>query len=323
MSYGNNSKLGISFQNSYGTMLQNSVYWIPKLSESINITKPPLIEGNIRGVFDEGNHYEGPNTIGGSIEAEASAIPLGVMLKCVLGQPSTVVSGSLYTHTFKPRTSDWDNSCANIPVTIEKYLDAGSSDIFYDMTGSALSMTYAHGEFMKVAVDFVGGKHSQQSDTAEAYPSTSLWCWDTTSVSIGGSAKSEIVSMSLKLSENLEAQGTLNNSKYPSRIKRTGFRTLEISGTLKFDNAEEYQAYLDLSERPLIIHSEGTTAVQSGYNESVTLTVPLLKHTDFKPAQSGPGEIEVSFTSKGIYSVSSATAMQVELRNGIEYYPLP
>lgn len=317
MSYGQNSKIGISFQSSYGAgqSLQDSVYWIPKISEGVNAEKPPLIEQNLRGVFDEGAHHEGMNAVAGPVECEAAPIPLGVMLKCVLGDPATVNSDSLYTHTFKPRTADWSAQSANVPVTIEKYVDAGSADLFYNMTGTSLTLSIANGEFVKAAVEFVGGDHSQQADTAESYPTTTLWSWDATSVSIGGVGKAEVMDMSIVLNEQLEAMGTLDGTKTPSRIKRTGFRTVEISGTLKFDDAVEYQHFLDQNERELIMHFEGTTEVQSGYNEALTVQTPLMRHTEFKPAASGPGEIEVGFTSKGVYSVTSATAMQIELRN--------
>lgn len=322
MSYGQNSKIGISFQDSYGAgqSSQSSIFWIPKLSEGINIDKPPLIEGNLRGVYDEGAHHEGMNTIGGPIEVEAAPIPLGALFKCVLGDPVTVTSDALYTHTFKPRIADWSEQCANVPVTIEKYVDAGSADLFYNMAGTTLTLNVAHGEFVKASVEFVGGDHSQQADTAESYPDTTLWPWDATSVSIGGAGHPEIMDMSVVLSENLEAMGTLDGTKTPSRIKRTGFRTTEISGTLKFDNATEYQQFLDQNERELIVHFEGNTAVQSGYNEAVTLKCPLMRHVDFKPAAGGPGEIEVGFSSKGVYSVTSATALQIELRNSQSGY---
>jgi len=317
MGYGQNAKIGISFQNSYGAgqSLQDSVYWIPKLSEGINKDIPPLIEGNLRGVFDEGAHHEGLKTIAGPIECEASPIPLGVLLQCALGAPTTVTSGALYTHTFKPRTSDWSAECANIPLTIEKFVDAGSADLFYNMNATAITLSVANAEFVKASVDFVGGDHSQQSDTAEAYPTSELWSWDATSISIGGTGKPEIMDLTVVINDQLEAMGTLDGTKTPSRIKRTGFRTTEISGTLKFDNANEYQAFLDQDERELIAHYEGVTEVQSGYNESLTLAIPLFRHVDFKPAASGPGEMEVGFTSKGVYSVSSATAIQIELRN--------
>ena len=320
MAYGQDCNIGISFQNSYGTLLQNSVFWIPKLSESINVDKPPLIEQNLRGVFDEGAHHEGANTSGGTLEAEAAPIPLGAMLKCVFGEPTTVTSDSLYTHTFKPRTSDWDAKAANVPVTIEKQFGVGSAELHYDMNGSSITLSIANGEFMKASVDFVGGSFQQQAETAESYPSTTLWTWDATSVSLGGTAKSEIMDLSVTVNENLEAMGTLDGTKTPSRIKRTGFRTVEISGTLKFDNQDEYQEFLNQTERELIAHFEGTTAVQSGYNESLTMKLPLARHTEFKPAGSGPGEIEVGLSMKGVYSTTSATAIQIDLANGQSGY---
>jgi len=315
MSYGQKSKVGISFQNSYGTPLQNSIFWIPMLSESINVDKPALIEQNLRGVFDEGAHHEGFNTSGGSLEMEAAPIPLGAILKTVLGNPVTVTSGSLFTHTFEPRTSDFDNLTANVPVTIEKFNDVGSADLFSDMNGNTLELSVVNGEFMKATVEFVGGQYTQQADSAESYPTTKPWTWDATSVSIGGVAKPEIMEMTVSLNEQLEAMGTLDSSKTPSRIKRTGFRTLEIGGTLKFDDTLEYDEFLSQTERELVIHFEGVTAVQSGFNESLTIKAPNLRHIEFKPGASGPGEIEVSFSSKGVYSVSSATALQVILAN--------
>lgn len=320
MSYGQESQIGISFQNSFGTSLQDSVFWIPKMSEGLNKEIPPLIEQNLKGIFDEGAHYEGPHSVNGPIETEANPVSLGVMLKCVMGEPTTVTSDSLYTHTFKPRTSDWDGLAANVPVSIEKYLGVGSADLFSDMNGSSLTLSIANGELMKAAVEFVGGTHAQQANTAASYPTNNLWTWDATSVSIGGSGKSEIMDMSITLNENLEAMHTLGATKTPSRIKRTGFRTVEISGTIKFDDAVEYQAFLDQSEREMIMHFEGTTAVQSGYNEACTITLPSLRIIELKPAAGGPGEIEVGITAKGVYNTNSATSMQVELRNGQSGY---
>ena len=320
MSYGQKSQLGISFQDSYGTALQDSIFWIPKLTEGVNIDKPPLIEQNLRGIFDEGAHHEGMNTIGGPLEVEAAPIPLGVMLKCVFGDPVTVTSDALFTHTFKPRTVDFDKFAANVPVTIEKYVDAGSADLFYDMNGTSIILNIAHSEFMKATVEFVGGSHSQQAATAVSYPATKLWTWDATSVSIGAVAKPEIMDMTITVNENLEAMGTLDGTKTPSRIKRTGFRTNEIGGTLKFDDAIEYQHFLDQDERELIMHFEGTTEVQSGYNESLTIKLPLGRWVEFPPAAGGPGEVEVSFGGKGVYSTTSATAIEVELRNSQSAY---
>lgn len=317
MGYGQDSKIGISFQNSYGTALQNSVFWTPFLSETLKFNKEILVGENLRRVYDEGQYHVGAQSADGSIEVEPSPNIMGAMIKCVLGDPVTVASDSLKTHTFKPRTADWDAKCANVPVTIERYAGVGSSDLFSNMTGTTLRMSIAHGELMKMGVDFVGGDHAQQAVTAESFLARynqNLY-WDSTSISFGGVGKSEIMDMEVTISENLEAMHTLDNTKTPSRIKRTGFRTVEIAGTLKFDDGVEYQSFLDSDQREMILYIEGNTEVQSGYNCSLTIKTPLATAAEFPPNAGGPGEIEVPFTMKSQYSTSSGTSIQIELRN--------
>jgi len=45
------------------------------------------------------------------------------------------------------------------------------------------------------------------------------------------------------------------------------------------------------------------------------MIVPLFRHTEDKPVIGAVGEIEVSFSSKGVYSANSGTALQVTLTN--------
>lgn len=314
--YGMTSDLGISFQNSYGTALANSIFWVPFMSEDIGVTKEPLIEENMTGRFDEGKHHEGLNAVPGELECEAHPISLGVLLKATLGDPTTVQSGNLYTHTFKPRTSDFDRYAAGRPVTITKHLgDAGSAHRYYDLVGSKLSMSVANGELFKASVEFVGGKYTQLSEPAASYPTGDPFAWSVASVSIGGSANSDVRELNIELDNALEGKHTLNNAKTPSRVKRAGRRTLAIGGTLVFDTQDEYQQFISQSERNLTLHLVGAADITSGYNEGLTVIVPLLRYVEFKPVAGGPGAIEVSISGKGVYSVTSATALQVTLVN--------
>ncbi len=315
--YGQLAGLAIAFQNSFGTAAStSSLNFIPFLSESVSINKPPLTSENMRGVFDEGDDYEGPNTVDGTVEAEAQPLPLGALLKTVLGNPTSVQSGGIYSHTFKPRTTDWDDYAANQPVTVYKDLgDSGSSQLFYDLNGSMLELSIGAGEFLKAKVDFVGGNFSQIAAVAKSYPVGKRWKWDVGSFTVGGTAKPELMNMTVKVDEKLEAQHTLNGSKFPSRIRRTGFRTVEVNGTLKFDNQTEYQQFLSQSERELIVNFVGVTEIQSGYYETILMKLPLLRYREAKPAVGGPGPVEMSITGAGKYSVTSATAFQITLVN--------
>ena len=320
MSYGQLSRIGLSFQNSFGAPLASSVYWLPVVSESIALAKPQIIAQGMRGIHDEGAHYEGANAAAGDLEIEAEAVPLGVMLKAWAGDPVTVTSGSLYTHTFKPRTSDFDEVSAGNPCTVHKYMGVGSADQFSDMNASTLEISVANGELLGAKISMVGGSFAQTVGLAASYDNGKHFSWDASSVTIAGAAVSELKDLTLTVDESIEASHTLNGSKYPSRCKRSGFRSVNIAGTIMFDNDTEYNAFLNQTERNLTAHFEGQTAVQSGYNEALTVIVPLGRTTEFSPQVGGAGEIEVSFSSKGVYSVTSATATAFELRNGQAAY---
>ena len=322
MSYGMDVSIGICFQNSYGTANVASMHWISQLSEDIAVTKEPLIAQGMRGVYDEGAHYEGLNSVEGGIEAEAHPISLGALLKAAMGNPTTVTSTGVYAHTFKPRTADFDIYAAGIPCTIVKHLsDAGSAHRFYDMVGGELELSCAAGEFVKAKVGFMGGKYDQVAEIAASYPTgDTLFKWDVTSFSVGGAAVNVMSDWSLTMSENLANKYVMNVSKNPGRTKRDGFRTVEIAGTLVFDDQVEYQQYISQSEREMDITLKTVTQIQSGYYETLRIQTPKMRYTEFPLTQNGAGQIEIGFSAKGVYSVSSATALQITLTNSKSGY---
>ena len=316
MPYGNMSNIGISFQNSGYASLTNSVYWAEILDEDISVDKPPLVSQGMRGIYDEGAHYEGANTIGGTINMEAHPITLGAFLKAAMGAPTTVTSAAVYTHAFKPRTSEFDGRFAGHPMTIHKHLDdSGSATLFYDMVCNNIEIGVNNGELVMSKFGFVGGRYTQVAALTASYPTGKQWTWDQSSVQLGGAAISEIKQLTVVVDEAMEASGTLAGTKFPTRVKRTGFRTVTINGTMTFDDQTEYQQFLSQSERNLTAMFVGNTEIQSGYYNQLEIIVPLNRHTEYKPTVGGPGEIEVSFTSKGVYSTTSGTALQLNLRN--------
>ena len=316
MPYGNNSEVGICFQDSYGTLNVDSMHWLPILDEDVGLEKPPLVSQSMRGNYDEGQHHEGANAVNGTINGEAHPIALGALLTAAFGGATVVQSAGIYTHTFKPRTTEFDSKSANIPFTMHKFLDdSGSASLFYDLNANGIELGIANGELLMANLEVVGGNFQQISNIAASYPTGKQWTWDTTSISIAAAGVDEIKQLSIKTSESIEAMHTLNGSVFPSRNKRTGFRTIEISGTMTFDDQDEYQQFLSQSERELIVNFKGDTEIQSGYYDVCNIIVPLLRHTEYKPTVGAVGEIEVSFSSKGVYSADSGTALQVTLVN--------
>lgn len=321
--YAELTKIGVSFQNSYGqgagTPDVTSVYNIPFTEDSLKLSIDQLVSNNRWDQFDDGDSYEGPKKAGGDIGAEVSAIELGVLLEATQFRSSTYV-GSARQHTFTPRQSDWSAECAQRPVTVcRRFSDSNNAvfDTFYDMCCSKLVLGFSAGEFMKATVSLVGGQ--MDADSADNIPAVvtdrRLFTWDVASFSIGGAARPQIVDMTITQDDKIEAKSTFSSSKYPSRLKRTGKRTIEISGTIRFENRDEYDQYLAQSERSMTLTCNNGLQVASGYNESLTITVPKLRWTEFAPAGGGDGPIEVSVTGAGKYDSSAGYSIRYVLVN--------
>jgi len=317
MGYGLNSKVGIAFQNSFGTAADlGSVHWIPFITESVGRNLPPLRSENMRGVFDQGARSSGLATVDGELEAEIQAVPLGAMIKAVCGSSSVVASDAIFTHTFRPRTADHQISCAEQPITYYKDLDIASNpQEFFDLAGTMLELGVANGEFMKAKVGFVGGQRTTISSVAYAADPGLRFTWDVASLQIGGVANAELTAFSVVVDNGLEAMHTMNNTKNPSRIKRQTPRTVSVNGTIKFDNSTELDIFIAETQQAMIVHLANGTEVQSGYPEQLTITMPSLIYDEFKPAADNPGQLEVSFAATAEYHSGSGTAIEFTLIN--------
>lgn len=316
--YGQTTTLGIALQNSWGTPNVSSLHWLPFNSETLGLNIPALVSQANVGNFDEGEHNEGPRTIDGDVSFEAQSIPLGAMLAAFFGSPTSTKadSAAVYDHVYIPASGDYDTTySAQRPVTALANLDVGSAMQFSDLNAATLEMSINAGEFLTATVGFVGGHFQQRAKIAATLPTGRRWTWDQTSVSLADSAFPEVTQMTFKMDQAIEPQHTLSGSSYPNRIKRTGFRTTEITGTLKFDDQRAYQDFLNQTEQELVVNLRGRTEVSSGYRDALKWQIPLARFTEFKPAPSGPGQIEVSFTSKGVYSQDSGCTARFTLTN--------
>jgi hypothetical protein len=324
MGYGTNAGIGISFQTSYGTASGvSSLCYIPFVSENVGLDIPDLIPESKTGIFDEADSEGGPRAIAGDISFEPRPIELGIVLKAVCGDAfSSVNSGGIYTHSFRPRASDWDDSAANVPFTM--YKDLATSDdalLHRDLVGTSLEFSIANGELLKGRLGVVGGTEGTTTTQTASYHGGRYFTWDVTSVSLGGSANADIEQLTITQEENLEPVHTLNNSKYPSSIKRGGTkRSVSISGTIKFNDNTEYDKFTAQSNEIGVITFTGPTEIQSGYYDSFIIRLPELKYTEFKPTAEGDGEVSVSFSAKGQYSTSEANSIRFTLTNTMAAY---
>lgn len=315
MSYGMDADIGLSFQNSYGTSNVASMHWLEPISESVELKKEQLVTKGLRGIYDEGIYSEGANKVEGDVTIEAKPIILGALLSAVLNR-TTVTSGSLYTHTFKPRTTDWDTLSAERPFTYHKHMgDTGSAHIYSDLNGNTLELALANGEMLTAKLGIVGGSYAQAAGSTASYPAGTAINWLVASCSIAGVARDNVRALTVSLDNKLEAKLTLSNSRYPKRIKRTGPRTVSVSGTLSFTDQTDYQNFVSQTEQRLVMSVVGALSITSGYNETLTIDVPSMRFTEYPQAIGGPGELECQFKAVGVYNTGSATSIAITLIN--------
>jgi len=319
MAYGMGGHLGISFQDSFGTANIGSMHWVPIISESLSQSIPPLVSEGMRGRFEEGEDHEGAREIGGDIVFNADPILVGKALKAWSGQSSGTVQGSCYLHGFKPITQDFGDLSALPPMTVEVYRDAGSAHQYHDLLCDGLTLEITAGEIVKVTMGMIGGKFGKVAKQQTTYLVNSEYVWDQTSISLGGVAVDEILNLTITGANALEGKHTLSASKDFNRIKRGGYRTLEIAGTILFVDDSEFDNYRDRTKQRLVATIAGQ-AVSSGYPGNLVIDVPSMLYYEYPPAIAGPGMIEVGFTASARYNVGSATFVDFSVTNTLGQY---
>lgn len=318
MSHGTDFKIGIAWQNSGDAVADvASLQWMEFTTETMGKNIPPLVAQGMRNVFDENDEIGGPATVDGELEIECRPLDIGWMLKAMCGASSVTAVGSAFQHTFELEQSNWDNIFPKQPITVHKGMAVGSAQQLYDLNASALEIMCSAGEYLKAKLEFKGGQLSQIAEETPTFTTGRRFAWDQSSVTIAGSASpgQKMTEFSIKIDDKLEAQHTLRASQDPNRVVRTDFRSIELGGTMKFDDQSELQEYFGATERALVATWKGSTEVASGYTDMFSITIPRYKLREYKPEGSSPGKVEVSFTAAAKYDSSSGGAVLFTLVN--------
>lgn len=318
MPYGQDAKLALAFQNSRGVAANiSSAFLIPFLSESVQPNVPELLSNNMEGRYDEGEAYAGPRQVNGTIVSEAQPITAGVFLKALMGNPTTTTSGSVRTHVFRPRTSDFSPDEINVPMTCWKNMaDVGSMLVYRDLVAVRGEFSVNNGEFLQMTLDALGGVVGTKVASASLGSAAGKkWTWDVTSTEVGGSASSLIQTLSVVIDEQASPRWALKTSKDPDRVKRDGRRQIRISGTMKYVDQQEYDKFLDLSTQALRVTMTGPTEIQSGFFETIVITIPAFKYLAYPMGFPDPSEKLVQFEGKAEFHAGSDCSIAITLVN--------
>ena len=292
-------------------------------NEDVGLEVEELISQNLIGRFEEGAVYPGTNKIAGTIEMELTPRNLGIGLASVLNHsPVTVTSGSVKTYTFLPNTNDFSSFFCKAPFSIYKqFSDASSAELFYDCQFGQAEFVYATGAFVKGRLTVVGGTRSPTgvgslAVTPDAADVARLFPWNVCSVSYGGVGLSNMSEITISLNENIQPLYTLSGTLAPFKFTRTAPRQVSVNATFYMTDRTFLNNFVtDTQARLLVTCINTRAAIQSGYYNLFTVDVPQAKITAFKPGASGPGEVSVPVTMRGVVDPSSFYALQATLMN--------
>lgn len=314
MSYGAQIKFGVGRQTAVGSYVTaaGSFNPIPLTSEDVGLTKEEVVSANLTGRFEQGAVFDGVANIDGTIEFECTPYAMGTFLMAGVNNASGVQSADLMTHVFLPRTGDYNSLYVNEPITIYKqFADSNSAELYYDCQVSQVEFTVAQGQLMRGRATVAGGTRlSTGVGSANIFPAAAevdnLFLWDVTSISYNNTALSQATEMTVSINENIEPLYSLNNALTPYKFARSGFREILVSGTMYFTDRAILNDFAAGTHRRLVIHCKNTREeVQSGYYSTFEIDVPHMKITAFKPGASGPGEVAVSFSGRGLVDPTS------------------
>jgi hypothetical protein len=323
LSYGAQIKYGLARQASAGTAVTDptSFHGFAFVSESVGYEAEELISQNLTGRFSQGAAYSGPRNVAGTIEFEVTPRNLGAALASAVNHsPSSVTSASIRTLTFQPTTTDFSSFLVKSPWTVYKqFTDANSAEHFYDCQFGQIAFQFGAGAFLRGTLTCVGGTRTATGiGSADILPPASdvgrLYPWNVSSISYGGTGVSNFSELTVTINESIEPLNALNASLAPFKFTRTGFREVTVNGTFYMTDRTMLNNFVTETQARLLITAINTqAAIQSGYFNTFTIDVPQLKITEFKPSASGPGEVAVTVTGRGVIDPTSAYDVQMTM----------
>lgn len=320
MALGMMGYLGISAQNSFGTETASWMY-APIISESLTTNIEQLTEEGLRSRYEPGDTHAGALSVEGDIVFEPHPVLLGHFLRSVIGVPSSAETASgdaVYEHAFVPPQSDFCTKCALPPCVIEVYRGEGKAWQFTDCIVKTLAIEIAGGAIVKGTASILSRVSSLTDQASPDFPAGDPWVWDAASLQVAGVVNSDFESVTITIENPVEGVMVLDAGKRAGKFKRTGFRTVKVSGTLDFATQSEYAIYRVASEQAYIATLTGASLPVS-YN-SLKFDMPRVMYTTFPINIGGPGRISVGFEGDCKYSTTSAYSIRVTLTNTKESY---
>lgn len=313
MGYGIGGHLGIARQNSFGTA-STSWDFVPIISESLVTNIEALISETIQGRYEEGASYPGLLTVTGDVVFEPDPIMMGHFLKGVTGMSSGTLATSATNWIFQPSQTDFDDTTALPPYSLQVYRSTGLAWFFQDAVINKLSVNIKAGSVVRATASIMARVSSLGAKSVASYLSGDPYRWNQASYSAAGAANGDLEDLTITIDNGVEGvtflDGTLAHGKY----KRTGYRKSTISGTMDFSTQSQYAVFRQSSRQPMVLTLTGDNIGGAAVN-LLKFDMPEVRYSSFPIAMGGPGRVTVGFDGTLKYNASSACAIRMTMTN--------
>jgi hypothetical protein len=323
---------GASATGAYSAAVNN---YVPFISETLTNNRNDIESQVIQAQFDTVRMYTGLQTIQGAITAEVNPIAAGFLMRPVFDQctatqahPLVASAGIVLSHTgvrghlfTAGQTQFHAGSCSDLPtITVEvgrgPTTQSGTSFVYYNCAGNALELSIQAGQLASMTVDLVGREYGRKQASVPTFPAAEAFLWSQASVVIGGAARPIFESVTVRISNQLEATPLLDGRLRPNLIKRNGFRTVEVNGTMSFQTDSDYDMFIAGSETSLRMTFTGPQISAGVVNYAVfDIQMPAFRYTAHPINIGGPGRIGVPFQGRAMWHAGSGTAVTMVLVN--------
>lgn len=307
--------VGIAKEVTFGTPVAASDY-LEIVSESISHNIEEIVREAIRGIVDEPASVEGLNTVAGDIVVEVQPETIGYLLRSALGAPETTGEVAPYAHTFIPTQTDFETKCALPPYTLEVHRDLEQAFQFAGCVVNNLQFSWGVDQkILRCTASILGKSVDLIAKTTPEFEAANPFTWEQATYKAGSplAAIDTLTAIQITVNNNLEAVATLNNTKEISRIRRNGFRTVEVQFTFEVEDLTEYSKFAAQSENAFEFEFVNDT-------NKLKFELPKVRYTSFPLAVGGSGRITVAAAGKAKYDSVTEKAIGVVLTNGKASY---
>lgn len=314
MAYGMNGYMGMGKETTWGTAVTAGSF-LEMMSEGLTVAIDRFDTRNIFNSLSEPDDTTGLIRVEGETVIPGNPESIGLLLNAALGATATTsVGAGLHAHVFQARSSDVSSLTPLQPYTVEIFRDVTSAQQYAGCVAGQLTLACQPNQDLRATVNWLGKSTLNKSRVAAAsvlFPTTpgQPFTWDTTSISIGGTATDLLESFTLEVNNNLEAVSALNASTAVARFQRANPVQIMLSGQMSFTNLDAYMDFLNQTERAFLINFTKANSF------SMLISLPRCVYTAYPLGAAGRNRLTVSFEAKARVPVGSTSAIAVTLRN--------